>query len=175
MGYFSRHLVLSLEPPYVHSSTRPPARPPMPTASLFTATPRHQGVGIAILRVVTGVVFVAHGYQKLFVYGMAGVQGAFAKMGAPMPMVTGPLVALLEFFGGLALIFGLLTRLAALGLAIDMLGAILAVHLAAGFFLPKGFEFVLLLFAASLALASAGPGSFSIDAMRAGRANTSGH
>lgn len=141
----------------------------MSPSPLFAASPRHQGIGIAILRVITGIVFAAHGYQKLFIYGMAGVQGAFTRMGAPMPMVTGPLVALLEFFGGIALIIGLLTRLAALGLAIDMLGAILLVHLAAGFFLPGGYEFVLLLFAAALAVATAGPGSFSVDAMLAGR------
>ncbi len=136
---------------------------------LFASTPRHQAIGIVVLRVLTGVVFAAHGYQKLFVYGMGGVQGAFTKMGAPMPMITGPLVALLEFFGGLALVIGLLTRLAALGLAIDMLGAILIVHLAGGFFLPAGYEFALLLFAASLALGVAGPGAFSVDATIAGR------
>ena len=145
----------------------------MSFSPLFAATPRHQGIGIAILRVITGIVLAAHGYQKLFVYGMAGVQGAFTKMGAPMPMITGPLVALLEFFGGLALIVGLLTRLVALGLAVDMLGAILIVHLAAGFFLPAGYEFVLMLFAASLAIAVGGPGSFSVDAMLAGRASAS--
>ena len=144
----------------------------MSSSSLFVSTPRHQGIGIGILRVITGIVFAAHGYQKLFVYGMAGVQGAFATMGAPMPMVTGPLVALLEFFGGLALIVGLLTRLAALGLALDMLGAILIVRLAGGFYMPKGYEFELMLFAASLAVAFAGPGSFSADAMLAGRASS---
>ena len=145
----------------------------MSTSPLFAATPRHQSIGIAILRVITGIVFAAHGYKKLFVFGMAGVQGAFTKMGAPMPMITGPLVALLEFFGGLALIVGLLTRLVALGLAVDMLGAILIVHLAAGFFLPTGYEFVLMLFVASLAIAVGGPGSFSVDAMLAGRASAS--
>ena len=144
----------------------------MSPSSLFAATPRHQGVGITILRVITGIVFSAHGYQKLFVYGMAGVQGAFAKMGAPMPTITGPLVGLLEFFGGLALIVGLLSRLVAVGLAIDMLGAILLVHLANGFFLPAGYEFVLMLLAASLAIAFAGPGSLSADGMLAGRASS---
>ena len=142
----------------------------MSTSSpLFASTPRHQAIGIAILRVITGIVFAAHGYQKLFVYGMAGVQGAFTKMGAPMSMLTGPLVALLEFFCGLALIVGLLTRLAALGLAFDMLGAILIVHLAGGFFLPAGYEFALLLMAASLTVAVAGPGAFSVDGSIAGR------
>jgi len=139
---------------------------------LFVSTPRHQGIGIAILRVITGIVFSAHGCQKLFVYGIAGVQGAFTKMGVPMPTVTGPLAALLEFFGGLALIVGLLTRLAALGFAIEMLGAILIVHLAGGFFLPAGYEFALMMLAASLAVAFTGPGSFSIDARLAGRANS---
>jgi putative oxidoreductase len=140
---------------------------------LFGSTTRHHGLGIALLRIITGSVFAAHGYQKVFVYGMAGVQGAFTKMGAPMPTVTGPLIACLEFFGGIALIIGFLTRLVALGLVLDMLGAILIVHVANGFFLPKGYEFVLLLLAASLALMFGGPGSLSIDSIIAKNAASS--
>jgi putative oxidoreductase len=81
----------------------------------------------------------------------------------------GPFIALLEFFGGIALILGLLSRLAALGLAFDMVGAILLVHLAAGFFLPAGYEFALILFASSLAIALGGPGSLSVDGAIAAR------
>ena len=143
------------------------------SSPLFSSTARHQGLGIAILRIVTGIVFTAHGYQKLFVFGMAGVQGAFTKMGAPLPTITGPLIACLEFFGGIALAIGFLTRLVAFGLACDMLGAILIVHVANGFFLPKGYEFVLMLLAASLALAFGGPGALSIDSVIATNVNTS--
>lgn len=141
----------------------------MANRSLLTATLAQQQLGLAIVRIVTGIVFAAHGGQKLFVYGFAGVTGAFAQMGVPMPGVVGPFVALLEFFGGLALIIGLLSRLAALGLAFDMIGAILLVHLKGGFFLPAGFEFALTLLATSLAIAVGGPGALSVDAAIAGR------
>lgn len=141
----------------------------MANRSLLTATLAQQQLGLAIVRIVTGIVFAAHGGQKLFVYGFAGVSGAFAQMGVPMPGVMGPFVALLEFFGGLALIVGLLSRLAALGLAFDMIGAILLVHLKGGFFLPAGFEYALTLLATSLAVAVGGPGALSVDAALAGR------
>ncbi len=141
----------------------------MANRSLLTASPSQQRLGVTVLRIVTGIVFCMHGYQKLFTYGFAGVTGAFTKMGLPMPGVTGPFIALLEFFGGLALVVGLLTRLAALGLMFNMLVAMLMVHFAAGFFLPAGYEFALTLFAACLAIALAGPGAISMDGALAGR------
>lgn len=142
----------------------------MSSSPLFSSPPRHQQIGLFVLRVILGITMAAHGYQKLFVYGIAGVQGAFAKMGAPVPMITGPLVSGLEFFGGIALVIGLLTRLLGLALAVDMLGAILIVHGSAGFFMPTGYEFVLMLLAASLCLALAGPGALSVDEVIARRA-----
>ena len=125
--------------------------------------------GLTLLRAAVGTIFIAHGAQKLFVYGMSGVAGAFGQMGVPFPEVTGPLVALLEFFGGIALLVGLLTRYAALGLAITMVGAMVMVHAPAGFFLPNGIEFTLLLSAAALAFAIMGAGEYSVDALLARR------
>src|SRR5690348_13300817 len=98
--------------------------------SLFKSpSSRQVAIALAALRVILGATFIAHGAQKLFVFGFAGVTGGFAQMGIPMPGFFGPVVALVEFFGGIAIVLGLLTRLAALGLAIDMVVAMLAVHL----------------------------------------------
>jgi putative oxidoreductase len=132
-------------------------------------TPRQLDAGLTILRAVTGTIFVAHGAQKLFVYGLDGVAGGFAQMGVPFPGVMGPLVGFIELFGGLALIAGLLTRLAGFGLTAVMLGAMVMVHLPAGFFLPNGYEFVLMLAASATTLAITGAGRYSVDALLARR------
>ena len=133
------------------------------TMMLSTPTARRLDTGLAILRLIVGTVFIAHGAQKLFVFGLGGATGAFTQMGVPLPAVTAPLVAFTEFFGGIALVLGLLTRLAGLGTAMVMIGAIVFAKLGGGFFAPKGFEFELTLLAAALALALTGPGDFSID------------
>jgi len=130
---------------------------------------KHIDPALLILRLVTGVICIAHGWQKLFVLGVAGVGAAFASMGAPLPTITGPAFGLLELLGGAALIVGLWTRLAALGLACDVLGAIIVFHWKHGFFVPTGIEFVLSLFGATIALSLAGAGGYSIDALIARR------
>ncbi len=121
---------------------------------------RQVSLGLAALRIAVGTIFIRHGAQKLFTFGFAGVTGAFTQMGVPFPGVMGPFVALLEFFGGIALLIGFLTRLFALGFAIDMLVAILLVLLKSGF---SHYELEFLLLGSSLALVLTGAGEFSVD------------
>ena len=130
---------------------------------------RQFNVGIMVLRVVTGLIFVAHGGQKLFVYGVDGVAAGFGQMGIPFAQVMGPFIGMLEFFGGIALMLGLLTRLFSIGLAFTMAGAMLLVHLAGGFFMPTGIEFTLALLGSTVMLALAGAGAYSLDALLARR------
>jgi putative oxidoreductase len=129
-----------------------------------------QGWGITVLRVVVGIVFLAHGGQKLFVWGFGGVAGFLGQVGIPAPMLAAVVVTLVELLGGLAILLGLFARWAAIPLAINMAVAILTVHLRAGFFLPNGYEFALTLLAANVALSLLGSGEASVDRLLEKRA-----
>ena len=135
--------------------------------STATILPQRLNAALGILRIVLGGIFIAHGAQKLFVFGLAGVVGAFGQMGVPLPGVIGPAIAFLEFFGGIALVLGLFTQPVALLLAVDMLGAIALVQVKKG--LIGGYEFELSLLATALALALAGAGEYSFDRVLAAR------
>jgi putative oxidoreductase len=121
-----------------------------------------QSWGLAVLRIVVGIVFFAHGYQKLFHFGFHGTAGFFAHAGIPLPMVSAVIVTLVEFVGGLLILTGLATRVGAALNAIDMIVAIFAVHLKNGFFAPMGFEFPLTLLGATICLVVAGGGALSL-------------
>ncbi|MEP6780667.1 MAG: DoxX family protein [Gemmatimonadaceae bacterium] len=132
--------------------------------SLFSgSSPRQINLALLILRVVAGMTLAAHGYQKVFGYGLSGVAGSFGTMGVPMANIVGPSVAILELVGGVAIVVGLLTRLFSIALAVDMLGAIFFVHMANGFFAPKGIELTLLLAAMFVTLLITGAGTLSVD------------
>jgi putative oxidoreductase len=133
-----------------------------------------QAYGITLLRVVLGIVFLMHGGQKLFVYGLEGVTGSFTQMGIPAASLAAIFTMAVEFGGGLALLLGLFTRVAAALTAVVMLGALFTVHLAAGFFLPNGYEFVLTLLAASGALVLLGSGPLAVDNLLARRSSGEG-
>lgn len=122
-----------------------------------------QGWGLTILRVVVGIVFLYHGYQKLFHLGFHGVAGMFAHTGIPLPMVSAVIVTLVEFVGGIMLIAGIGVRIAAALNAVDMVVAVFGVHLKHGFGAQNGgFEYPLTLLAATLCLTLAGGGMLSL-------------
>src|SRR5947207_8213492 len=97
-----------------------------------------QNWGLTILRVVVGLVFLMHGYQKLFKMGFHGVAGFFGHLGIPLPFVAAVVVTLVEFVGGILLIAGIAVRVAAALIACDMIVAILKVHAPHGFFSQGG-------------------------------------
>jgi len=128
-----------------------------------------QACGLTVLRIAVAIVFLMHGGQKIFVLGFHNVTGMMAFLHIPLPHISAIVVSLVEFIGGLMLLFGAGTRLAALLLAIDMAVAILKVHLKGGFFLPAGYEFALTLLLANIALMVGGGGSASVDGVLAKR------
>ncbi len=124
------------------------------------------GWGVAVMRVVTGIVFMGHGAPKFGITGDGGLEstaGFLASLGVPLPAVAAFLVAFFEFGGGALLIIGLLTRVWAAGLAFAMLIAAAMVHLEAGMFGQGGYQWAVLLMACSLALMIDGAGKGSLD------------
>jgi putative oxidoreductase len=140
---------------------------------------------MTILRFVLGVTFFAHGAQKVLGWfggpGFEGTMGFFThNMGIPAPLAF--LAICTEFLGGLALIFGLLSRVAAFGIMVEMLVAIALVHLPNGFFMNwygnqkgEGIEYHLLAIAVGLAVLIKGAGAFSVDQAMAARVACGAH
>ncbi|HEY4456486.1 MAG TPA: DoxX family protein [Pseudonocardiaceae bacterium] len=130
------------------------------------ATAHAYDVGLLLMRVMVGIAMAAHGSQKLFGwFGGGGIHGTgefFSQSGYPAGEAMAVVSGLVETFGGLALILGLLTPLAAAAIVGDMLNAV-AVKWTGGFFAPSGFEYELLLTIASASLAFTGPGRYAVD------------
>ncbi|WP_082696980.1 DoxX family protein [Kocuria rosea] len=147
------------------STTQVPQRTsPVRSSAPAAAESSAASLGLTVLRVVLGVTFLLHGWQKFTEWTLAGTQAAFAQMGVPAAELAAPVVAVLELVGGLMLLLGLGTRVVAALLALVMLGALVLVHLPAGFFVADGgIELVLLLAAASALFALAGAGRWSLD------------
>ncbi len=129
---------------------------------------------LTLARLVLGVVFFAHGAQKMLGwfggYGFSGTLGGFAKMGIPAPLAFLAICA--EFFGGLGLLIGFLSRIAAFGILVNMVVAVLMVHLPNGLFMNwsgtqkgEGIEYHLLVIAIGVAILVKGAGTLSLDRM----------
>jgi len=126
------------------------------------------GLGLTVVRMLVGIIFMAHGAQKLFgLFGGYGLEGTGQWMES-IGLAPGYLMALLsgsaEFFGGLALVIGLLARPAALALSVTLVVAIFSVHIGNGLFMSNnGYEFALALMAGTVAVLIEGAGRFSLD------------
>lgn len=119
--------------------------------------------GFVPLRIVVGVVFLMHGSQKLFVFGLSGTADILAKLGIPLATLAAAVVIAAELLGGLAIILGLFARWAGAALAFEMVVAILVARLAGGFFAPYGYEFEFTLLGACLTFAALGSGGMSLE------------
>ena len=135
---------------------------------IATLTRTAAGIDTLPVRLAAGIIFAAHGAQKLFGwfggYGLEGTGGWMASIGLEPGILMAALAGSAEFFGGLLLIAGLLVRPTALVLAFTMLIAIFTVHIDNGLFMSNnGYEFGLALLAISVGLVIRGGGSISLD------------
>ncbi len=137
-------------------------------ALLKNITISKAGYSTLALRMPIGIIFMAHGAQKLFGwfggYGLEGTGQWLASIGLGPGLLMALLAGSGEFFGGLFILFGLLTRPAAAVLSFTMVIAIFSVHFENGLFLANnGYEFGLALFAASVSLVLSGAGKVALD------------
>lgn len=140
-------------------------------------TKTNTNTGIALSRIVVGVVFMMHGSQKLFgLFGGGGIEGTAGFM-ASLGLQPAELMAFLagagEFFGGLLLLIGFLARIGGLLTACVSIVALLTVHIGNGFFMANnGFEYILVLLAVSVAVIINGAGAYSLDGSTCGKSKT---
>ena len=136
---------------------------------------------LTLMRFILGIIFFAHGAQKMLGwfggFGFSATMNAFTA-GMHIPAVFAFLAIAAEFFGGLGLILGLLTRIAALGIAVNMVVAILMVHFRFGLFMNwagdqkgEGIEYHLLVLAMTVAIMVRGAGAFSADGVLAAKSS----
>ena len=130
-------------------------------------------VAVLLTRIAVGIVFFAHGWQKLFTNGIDGTAAFFDQVGIPAATAAALFAAVVELAGGAALILGVAVPVAGLLLLVDMFGAFAFVHAGAGLFVDQGgYELVLTLGAVSLLLAAIGAGRYSLDHLLTGRRRT---
>lgn len=123
---------------------------------------------LLFLRLALGFIFIAHGWDKFFLTGLTETTGVFSAAHVPQPHLSAILAGVAELLGGGMLIVGLLTTIVAGALALLMAAAFYFVHLTHGIFISSGgFEYVLVLIAALVAIVVFGPGRASIDGMLA--------
>ncbi|MUL44040.1 DoxX family protein [Streptomonospora sp. PA3] len=123
-----------------------------------------------LVRLCVGVVFIAHGWEKVAGQGLAATIEGNRELGIPLPELSGAFLAYGELIGGALLVLGVATRAGAAALTVIMLGAWVFVHGGSGLMLQNGgFEYVMVLAAVSLLVLAYGPGRFSIDAVVAER------
>src|SRR5574342_828138 len=126
-------------------------------------------LGLLIIRLVVGVLFIGHGAQKLFGwfggYGLKGTGGWFESIGMKPGVTMALFAGLAEFVGGLLFALGLLTPLAGIMIAATMLMAIVKVHAPNGLWsTANGYEYNLTLIAVAIGVALIGPGTYALDA-----------
>jgi putative oxidoreductase len=130
-------------------------------------------LAVLVTRVAVGLVFVAHGWQKLSTNGIDGTAAFFDQVGVPAASAAAWFAAVVELAGGAALVVGVAVPVAGLLLLVNMLGALVFVHAGAGLFVDQGgYELVLTLGAAALLLAVLGAGRYSVDHLLTGRRRT---
>ena len=132
--------------------------------------PTVRDAALLVARVLLGVVLIAHGWQKVFQWGIGGTAQAFTGMGIPLAPVSAVYAAVVELVGGALLLVGAATAVVGVLVVLDMLGAALLVHAAKGVMVSSGgWELVGVIGGLALVLAAVGAGRYSVDHALAGR------
>lgn len=124
------------------------------------------GYAALVLRVATGAIFAVHGYQKLTMMGVDGTAAFLDTLGFPIASVFAVVLIAVELLGGLALVAGAFVHWVSKLLAVVAVVALFLVHIGNGFYIQNGgYEFMLLILAATVSLMITGAGRFSVDEM----------